>query len=128
MDPQIAFSLSQFPPLQATQPMSNYPEMIYPRFNSDLPNYANLNNSAENLSYYSEGLPLSENEESPVLNVADEIHYRSSASAEPGGSHSPIRPKTLRSPVDRVQTAQTRQLAACVRCKMQRIRVSHTVI
>jgi hypothetical protein len=30
--------------------------------------------------------------------------------------------------VDRVQTAQTRQLAACIRCKVQRIRVSHCVI
>jgi hypothetical protein len=128
MDPYTVLSLSQYPPLLATQPMSNFPEMAYPPFDSDLPKYANLNSSAANLSYYSEGLPSSENEESPFLSAADEIHHRSSASAEPEGSHDQVRPRTFRGPVDRVQTAQTRQLAACVRCKMQRIRVSHITI
>lgn len=82
----------------------------------------------ENLSYYSKGLLSLENEESPFLSAAEEIQYKSSASAEPEGSYSPIRPRTTRDPVDRVQTVQTRQLAACVRCKMQRIRVSQIFI
>jgi hypothetical protein len=119
--------LSQYPPLEATQPMSNFPEMSYPLFDSDLPNNANLNSNNQNLSCYSEGLP-SESEESHFLSATDEIKRRSSASAEPEGIHSPIRQRTTRGPVDRVQTAQTRQLGSCIRCKMQRIRVSHIII
>lgn len=128
MDPYTAFCLSQYPPLQAVQPMNNSPDMTYPSFDSNLPNSANLNSSTESLYYYSEGLPSSENEESYFLSATDEIKHRSSASAEPEGSHSPIRPRTTRGPMDRVQTAQTRQLGSCVRCKMQRIRVSHIII
>jgi hypothetical protein len=128
MDPYIASLLSQYLPLQAAQPINNSPDMTYPSFESNMPNSANLNSSTENLSYHSEGLPSSENEESPFLSAADEIKHRSSASAEPECSHSPIRQRTNRGPVDRVQTAQTRQLGSCVRCKMQRIRVSHIII
>jgi hypothetical protein len=123
----MELSLSQYPPLQAAQPTINF-DMTYSPFDSSLQNSANLNSSTEILSYYSGGLPLSESEESSSLSAADEIQHRSSTSAEPEGSHSPIRPRTNRGPVDRVQTAQTRQLAACVRCKMQRIRVSHIII
>jgi hypothetical protein len=108
--------------------MSNFPEMTYASFDPDLRSYANFNSSTENIAYYPEESLSSESEESPFLSATDEINHRSSVSAEPEGSHSPIRPRMFRSPVDRVQTAQTRQLAACVRCKMQRIRVSHIVI
>jgi hypothetical protein len=128
MDPYTAFSLSQYPPLQTAQPVNNFPDMTYPPFDYNLPNSANLNSSTENLTYYSEELPSPEREDSPFLSAADETKHRSSASDEPENGHSPIRPRTNRGPVDRVQTAQTRQLAACVRCKMQRIRVSHIII
>lgn len=105
-------------------------DMTYSPFDSSLPNSANLNSSSEISSYYPGGLPSSESEESSFLSLsaADEIQHRGSTSAEPEGSHSPIRQRTNRGPVDRVQTAQTRQLAACVRCKMQRIRVSYIII
>lgn len=96
--------------------------MAYPTFDSELPNYSDINSGSEILVDYSEALITSESEESHFLSAADDIDHERSASADPGGSHSLIRPR--RGPVDRVQTAQTRQLAACVRCKMQRIRVS----
>jgi hypothetical protein len=59
------------------------------------------------------------NNESTILSQ-DRCWGSESTDSEGVGHH-----RTSRSPADRVQTAQTRQNVACVRCKMQRIRVGY---
>ena len=52
-----------------------------------------------------------------------EPHSSDSGEMDCIGESGPVPRRPFQSPQDRQQTAQTRKLTACIRCRMQRIRV-----
>lgn len=79
-------------------------------------------------SPYSEGLFFSENEKYASPGDADYTHNETSGSAELERSPEPIWRRPSRMLIDRTQIDKTLTHAACVRCQMHSIRVSHVLI
>lgn len=116
------------PPLQSMQPSADRPRMEYPEL-LGLSNASwDIEQTTESLGAATESDKIksrSSSEENcswDSKNSSEDTLVKSDGTSSGKGT-SPTRRGPFRDPSDRAETAQTRKLTACLRCRMQRIRV-----
>jgi hypothetical protein len=119
--------------VEATLPPQPIPSMIYPRPSYDRAPHSTLDTTSTVLSLetYNDLINLSV----PVCKETSQPSWENSkglqillADNDLRGTTARSRRRAFKDPKDRAQTAQTRRDNACIRCRMQRIRVSFEVV
>ena len=134
LDPRFQTSIPAMASMQVqdTQPIANKQEMTYSIIDHSLsssqwnPNVSMAVSTTGNQTYNVAHSQIAMAGVSPPhanhrSDGGQGLDYYGYSSEKPGS----VRRGPFRSPQERAETAQTRKLAACVRCRMQRIRESN---